>query len=55
MMDVKDKTFEEKIEIIKSLQDSIVMDNYNVGYYNGVEMCLSVLENREPKYRTPEE
>lgn len=26
-------------------------DNYNVGLYNGLEMALALLEEREPKYK----
>lgn len=30
-------------------------DEYSIGLYNGIEYTLSVIEGREPNYRTVEE
>lgn len=30
-------------------------DEYSIGLYNGIEYTLSVIEDREPDYRTVEE
>ena len=27
-------------------------DDYNLGLYNGIELCLAIMEEREPKYLT---
>ena len=27
-------------------------DDYNLGLYNGIELSLSIMEEREPKYLT---
>jgi hypothetical protein len=44
-------------EIIKNLlelhrkQNDLNHDPYMLGMYNGMELCLSILENREPVFR----
>jgi hypothetical protein len=30
------------------------IDNYMCGYYNGIELCLAILENREPEFKEME-
>jgi len=30
-------------------------DGYMLGYFNGIENCLSILEERDPKFRTIKE
>lgn len=43
-----------KIEGLEKIKDNIISkpdrDMYDLGVYNGVEMCLSCLENRDPEY-----
>ena len=43
--------YEVKIEFIKKMQQNTVDDVYDDGFYNGIEYCLSVLEDREANYR----
>ena len=47
----EDKTLEEKIELIKKMQQNTINDKYDDGFYNGIEYCLSVLEDRVAEYR----
>lgn len=48
---MKDMTLEEKIKFIKNMQKNTIDDEYDNGFYNGIEYCLSVLEEREAEYR----
>lgn len=55
------KTYKKKIESIKSLREiqgtlgNWDYDSYMTGMYNGLELALSVIENREPKFKTARE
>ena len=41
-----------EIRDLKEVQEkSALSDDYNLGLYNGMELCLSLLEKREPKYK----
>lgn len=48
---MEDKSLEEKIAFIKKMQQNTIDDKYDTGFYNGIEYCLSVLEDREAEYR----
>ena len=48
---MEENTLEEKIELIKKMQQNTIDDQYDTGFYNGIEYCLSILENREADYR----
>lgn len=48
---MEEKTLEEKIEFIKKMQQNTADDTYDNGFYNGIEYCLSVLEDREAEYK----
>lgn len=48
---MEEKTLEEKIEFIHNMQNNTIDDEYDTGFYNGIEYALSVLENREAVYR----
>ena len=48
---MEEPTLKEKIEFMKKLQQNTIDDQYDTGFYNGIEYCLSVLENREANYR----
>lgn len=48
---MEEKTLEEKIEFIRNMQKNTIDDEYDTGFYDGIEYCLSVLEDREAKYR----
>lgn len=44
-----------EIENIKQLQKQTMeeqKDDYMVGLYNGIEIILAILQNREPEYET---
>jgi hypothetical protein len=40
----------EIIDLLEIQRQSALNDFYNLGLYNGMEFCLSVLQKREPKY-----
>lgn len=41
-----------EIRDLKDVQEkSALQDDYNLGLYNGIELCLAILEKREPKYK----
>lgn len=46
----------EKLNDLKRVQnDSVITDEgdgiYNIGLYNGIELCIACLEGREPEYK----
>ena len=41
----------DEIRKVKQLQEQNITDEYTVGIYNGIEMCLAILENREPEFK----
>ena len=43
--------FEDNVESMKKMQQNTIDDMYDTGFYNGIEYCLSLLENREANYR----
>lgn len=48
---MEEKTLEEKVEFIRNMQNNTIDDEYDIGFYNGIEYALSVLENREAVYK----
>lgn len=42
----------EHIKILKNVQENNLEDNYMVGLYNGMELAVSILEDRKPKYKS---
>lgn len=56
--DIPEETVREPLlEIRDCLQvqeKSALLDDYNLGLYNGMEFCLTILEKREPKYKNME-
>ena len=50
------RSIKKKIIDLKSMKDaqfqSFHYDDYNLGLYNGIELSLSIMEEREPKYLT---
>ena len=50
------RSTKKKISDMKSMKDaqfqSFHYDDYNLGLYNGIELCLAIMEEREPKYLT---
>ena len=50
MLGNKDKI--KEIKRLKLIQEQKISDDYTVGIYNGLELALSVLEKREPDFKT---
>ena len=45
---------QKEIKTIRALleqQEQLVQDEYSNGVYNGIELALSVLEKREPRFQ----
>lgn len=42
----------ETIKNLKNIQSQNMKDDYMLGIYNGLELALSVLEEREPNFKT---
>lgn len=42
----------KNIKEIKNVQKKNLTDDYMVGLYNGMELALAIMENREPVYET---
>lgn len=38
------------IDLVEIQKKSVLSDSYNLGLYNGMEMCLALLQKREPKF-----
>lgn len=48
------KTRVKKVKEIRKVQEQTIEtneDDYMVGLFNGLEMAVAILENREPKFR----
>lgn len=43
-----------EIKRLKKNQEQNIKDDYSLGIYNGLELALSVLEKREPDFKTIE-
>lgn len=41
-----------EIKRLKKNQEQNIKDDYSLGIYNGLELALSVLEKREPEFKT---
>jgi len=41
----------EIIRILKGQQKNTAVDEYDIGFYNGIEKALSLLEKREPIFK----
>jgi hypothetical protein len=37
-------------DLIEVQKKSATSDSYNAGLFNGMELCLSILEKRQPQY-----
>lgn len=46
--------FWEIRDCLQVQEKSALSDEYNLGLYNGMELCLAILEKREPKYKDME-
>lgn len=50
----KYKTAHDVINMLKEAQKQKVTDDYSCGLYNGIELCLAAMEEREPELVTYE-
>lgn len=41
----------KKIDILKHQQANTIEDIYDEGFYNGIELALSLFENREANFK----
>ena len=41
----------DKIESMHAMQNNTIDDAYDNGFFNGIEYCLSLFENRKPIYK----
>lgn len=49
------KTRVEEVKKIRKIQEQTIetnADDYMVGLFNGLEMAVAILENREPEFRS---
>lgn len=49
------KTRVKEVKKIRKIQEKTIetnADDYMIGLYNGLEMAVAILENREPEFRT---
>lgn len=48
----KYKTAHNTIRMLKEMQEQNVTDDYSCGLCNGIELCLSVMEDRQPDFKS---
>ena len=48
----ENKRNKEMIRNLRTMQSSNINDDYACGIYNGLELALAILENREPHLAT---
>lgn len=46
------KTIKNSIKQLKGMQEQNIGDDYSCGIYNGIELCMAVIEEREPVFAT---
>ena len=49
--EIEREPFWEIKDLVEVQKESALLDDYNLGLYNGMELCLALLEKREPKYK----
>lgn len=42
----------ETIGMLKEMQAQNIGDDYSCGIYNGIELCMAIIEEREPVFAT---
>lgn len=50
----KYKTIKNTVNMLREMQKQNITDDYSCGIYNGIEMCMAVVEEREPVFATYE-
>lgn len=46
------KTIKNSIKQLKGVQEQNIGDDYSCGIYNGIELCMAIIEEREPVFAT---
>lgn len=46
------KTIKDSIKRLKGMQEQNIGDDYSCGIYNGIELCMAIIEEREPVFAT---
>lgn len=46
------KTIKNSIKQLKGIQEQNIGDDYSCGVYNGMELCMAIIEEREPVFAT---
>ena len=46
------KTIKNSIGQLRAMQAQNVGDDYSCGTYNGIELCMAIIEEREPVFAT---
>ena len=49
-METKREQYWEIIDLVEIQKKSALSNSYNLGLYNGMEYCLSILQKRKPEY-----
>lgn len=46
------KTIKNSIGQLRAMQEQNIGDDYSCGIYNGIELCMAIIEEREPVFAT---
>lgn len=46
------KTIKNSIKQLRGMQEQNIGDDYSCGVYNGIELCMAIIEEREPVFAT---
>ena len=46
------KTIKNSIGQLRDMQAQNIGDDYSCGLYNGIELCMAIIEEREPVFAT---
>lgn len=46
------KTIKNSIKQLRGIQEQNIGDDYSCGIYNGIELCMAIIEEREPVFAT---
>lgn len=46
------KTIKNSIKQLKGMREQNIGDDYSCGVYNGIELCMAIIEEREPVFAT---
>ena len=46
------KTIKNSVKQLRAMQGQSIGDDYSCGIYNGIELCMAIIEEREPVFAT---